>query len=196
MLAPRPLSASLASEHSKMKSTLPSFVGRFIDRVFRRRAADLVDPVARTREAYLAYLDAKRRWLLHLEACTLKDHLDLDFAVRNRFRLQLLYDERTALRLAILLRQDSARFESLKSLSEISQRVDKNWNDADNAAACIEDQMYRDIDEQISYLRTLENPSIGAPLAAVEKTSEYTQALRLLQKKMRAIDASLKNNAT
>ena len=178
-----------------MKSTPPNLVGRLIDSAFRRRAADIVDPVTRTREAYLAYLEAKRGWLLDLEACTLKDRPDLDFAVRNRFRLQLLYDERTALRLEYLLRRDPARFESVKSLSEISQRVDKNWNDNDNTAASTDDRMYRDIEEQISYLRSLENPSIGEPLAAVEKTSEYAQALRLLQEKMRAIDASLGKNA-
>ena len=178
-----------------MKSTLPSLVGRLIDTVFQRRAADIVEPVTRTREAYLTYLEAKRTWLLDLEACTLKDWPDLDFAIRNKFRLQLFYDERTALRLEYLLRRDPTRFESVKSLSDISQQVDTSWNENDNTAASTDDRMYRDIEEQISCLKALENLPIGEPLAALEKTSEYARALRLLQEKMREIDTALGKNA-
>jgi len=126
--------------------TLASLVDRLIQ-IFRRPAADIHDPVARTRDAYLAYLEAKRAWLLDLEIRTLRNRPELEFTVRNRFRLQLLYDKRTALRLEYLLRRDPRGFESVKSLSEISQQVEKNWNDIDNAVACTNDQIYQDIEE-------------------------------------------------
>jgi len=44
-------------------------------------------------------------------------------------------------------------------------------------------------------MRALENPSIHEPLAAVEKTSKYADALRLLQEKTPEIDPSLNKNA-
>lgn len=109
--------------------------------------------------------------------------------------MQLLYDERSAMRLQYFLRHDPSRLDIGGGLNALGKSLHEKWTESDTTSFVREDPQYAQVEEEIRLLRGQSWASIHEALAEVEKSPEYGKVLDEVQRRMREIDVFLRKYA-
>ena len=142
-------------------------------------------------------MDAVRDCLVVSERCYLKGWPDRKAAVQNAVRVVRLNCDLQLLRLEYLVREGSLEPATWKSISAISDRVWKDWENADETALKEKSQLYRDILAQLDAGRAMADPAATeGPIAGARGDPEYLKASENLRKKYWALDAQLQELAS
>lgn len=144
------------------------------------------------RNIFLEYLECKRELFGIAEACSVKGWPDRKSAIRNAYKLQFLFTEREALRLAYLIESGGFDDTACVSVSKISERLLQNWTDGDEKALLEQEARYKEIAQEVSYTEAiLDKGALREPFDAAGHDPEYRAALRMIQQKIRELDARL-----
>lgn len=144
------------------------------------------------RDIFLEYLECKRKFFGIAEACSVKGWPDRKSAILNAYKLQFLFNEREALRLAYLIESGGFDDTAWVSVSKISERLLQNWTDGDEKALLEQEVRYKAVAQEVSYTEAvLDKEALREPFDAAGRDPEYRAALGMVQQKIRELDARL-----
>jgi hypothetical protein len=164
-------------------------------RRFVNRRPPSSETLRRYREALVAYVGAKRGWLDEFEKCAIAAAPDAHEVIRDRFRLQSLYDQRLLRRFDYLAAHRRSWIGPVSSLSELTARIDSSFSELDRIRAAANDRTLHDLESEIDWLRAIPEASIREALSSAEGRAEYRGAVDRLRRRMGDIEASLLNKA-
>lgn len=129
------------------------------------------------RAIYREYLEWAKSLLMLAEKCSIKEWPDRTIALQKVFRLQVLYNEREALRFEYLIKGDMPDIVTWKSLTRINERLIKEWTEVEEAGLRESNSTYRDVLRGIADLEGKTNsPALDEPFQALTQNSSYREA--------------------
>jgi hypothetical protein len=129
------------------------------------------------RETYREYLEWAKSLLMLAEKCSIKEWPDRTLALQKVFRLQILYNEREALRFEYLIKGDMPDIMTRKSLTRINERLIKEWTEAEEAGLRESNSTYRDLLRGIADLEgKADSPALDEPFQTLTQNSDYRSA--------------------
>jgi hypothetical protein len=144
------------------------------------------------REIFLKYLKATRDFTVSAERCSIKVSPGQTIALQNAFRLQLLFNDRDALRFEYLLRGDALEILEMKSLYAMSDRLRQGWGGVEESDLRETNLNYVDVLRQIELLEgSLDSIALEEPLNAVKRDSDYQEARRVIAEKIQKFHKQL-----
>jgi len=147
---------------------------------------------ALVRDTYLEALKSTRDFMKVAELRSLEVWREHSVVLRNCFRLQDLLSEQRANRFEFLLKSRSFDCALFKSLDEIDQRLDKDWDTAEEGALKECNPHYRDICQEIGEIQSKwDSESLTAPLNAVEKDPQYRTARLALADRVQELQSRI-----
>jgi hypothetical protein len=112
--------------------------------------------------------------------------------LRNVFRLQILYNEREALRFEYFLRNCTSEVADFRSLSDISKRLLKDWNDHDEDGIKSGNSNYTTVLQGIVELEgKTDSPSLDKPFQALTQNPNYRNARLAFAKRIEELNEKL-----
>jgi hypothetical protein len=144
------------------------------------------------RNTYREYLEWARSLLTLAETCSTKEWPDRKHVLLNVFRLQILYNEREALRFEYLLGSNASDIVTRKSLSGINERLLKDWSEAEEAGLKASNSTYRDVSREIDDLEgKTDSLTLDEPFQALTRNSIYRDARLAFAKKIQQLNEKL-----
>jgi hypothetical protein len=144
------------------------------------------------REAYREYLEWAKSLLTLAETCSITESPDQEPVLRNVFRLQILYNEREALRFEYFLRNCTSEVADFRSLSDISKRLLKDWNDHDEDGIKSGNSNYTTVLQGIVELEgKTDSPSLDKPFQALTQNPNYRNARLAFAKRIEELNEKL-----
>jgi hypothetical protein len=144
------------------------------------------------REAYREYLEWAKSLLTLAETTSISESPDQEPVLRKVFRLQILYNEREALRFEYLLRKCTSEFADFKSLSDVSKRLLKDWSDHDEDGTKLVHSNYTTVLQGIVELEgKTDSPSLDKPFQALTQNPNYRKARLAFAERIKELNESL-----
>ncbi len=144
------------------------------------------------REAYREYLEWAKSLLTLAETCSITESPDQAPALRNVFKLQILYNEREALRFEYFLRNCTSEVADFRSLSDISKRLLKDWSDHDEDGIKSGNSNYTTVLQGIVELEgKTDSPSLDKPFQALTQNPNYRDARLAFAKRIEELNEKL-----
>jgi hypothetical protein len=138
------------------------------------------------------WLQAKDEMIAIAERCSMRGWPDRRLAIQNAFRLQILFNEREALRLEHLVGHEVLEIKTGTSLTSISERLTKEWNSTEEAELNRSSARYREVLLEIDRCQIQLDPdALDGPFKDVQRDRQYQAARRDIQRKQRDFDQEL-----
>ena len=132
---------------------------------------------ALVRDTYLKDMKSIREFMKLFEQRAILMSPDQEPVLRNCFRLQNLLIDQRLIRFKFLLKSMSLDCAIFKTLDELDQRLDKDWNAAEEGDLEKGNSHYSGLCQEIADIRSKwDAESLAAPLEAVEQDSRYRAA--------------------
>jgi hypothetical protein len=129
------------------------------------------------RKTYREYLEWAKSLLMLAERCSTEEWPDRRLALQKVFRLQVLYNEREALRFEYLIKGDAPDIVTRKSLTGINERLIKEWTEVEEVGLRESNSTYGDVLRGISELEgKTDSPALDEPFQTLTKNSSYRDA--------------------
>jgi hypothetical protein len=153
---------------------------------------DLEDRATTVGDIFRMYSESYRQFLEIAEQCAIKRSPNHKLMLQVTFGLQDVLNKRQALRFEYLLRGNTFVSEVWKSLSRISERLEKEWGEEEEAALK-KNKAYADVLREIEALQVKLDPAaITEPLHALERDSNYRDARLALADRVREFEKRLR----
>ena len=144
------------------------------------------------REAYREYLEWAKSLLVLAETSSVTESHDSEHALRNVFRLQILYNEREALRFEYVLRNCPSEVADCRSLSDIGMRLLKDWSDNDESGIKSGNSNYKTVLLGIEELEgKTDSPSLDRPFQALTQNPNYRKARLAFAERIKKLNERL-----
>ena len=157
-----------------------------------RDSKDIEDRATMVGRIFCEYGKSKREFITIAELCSVKGWPDRKVAIQKAFKLQILFDQRETMRFDHLLSRQAPEIAAYKSLSEISDRLTKQWNEGDEASIVGDSCTYRDVLHEIEICQaSLDSDALDGPFKAAQRDSEYLRARQILQEKLHSLNSQL-----
>jgi len=129
------------------------------------------------RATYREYLERAKSLLALAEKCSIQEWPDRTLVLQNVFRLQVLYNEREALRFEYLANGDMSDILTRRSLTGINERLIKDWTEGEEAGLRESNLTYRDVVRGIADLEgKADSPALDEPFQTLTQNSTYREA--------------------
>jgi hypothetical protein len=149
------------------------------------RATVVHDTYKKSVESYRQYLKIAERRAIELSP-------ERKLAWQTVFRLQRLLNERQASRFEYLFGRGKFDGVTWKSLSSITERLDKGWSEAEEADLKENVSSYRDASREIEDLQSnWDSNVLGDSSRVVDQDLQYSAARRALAERTRKLQARL-----
>lgn len=129
------------------------------------------------RGAYREYLEWAKSLLTLAETTSVSVSPTQEVVLRNVFRLQILYNEREALRFEYFFRKCSTEVAAFRSLSDLSERLIKDWSDDDEDGIKSGNSNYASVLQGIADLEgKTDSPALDKPFQTLTEDPNYRKA--------------------
>jgi hypothetical protein len=145
------------------------------------------------RSVYREYLEWAKSLLVFAETSSTKEWPDRKHVLLNVFRLQILYNEREALRFEYLLESNTPDIVTWKSLSRVNERLIKEWTEVEETGLKESNSAYRDVLRGIEDLEgKTDSLALDQPFQALTRNASYRDARRAFAKKIQQLNEKLR----
>lgn len=144
------------------------------------------------RDTYTKYVESYRKYLKAAERRAIELSPERKVAWQTVFRLQRLLNERQASRFEYLFGRGKFDDVTWKSLSSITERLDKGWSEAEEAELKENVSSYRDASLEIAEIQSnWDSNVLGGSSRIVDQDQQYSAARRALAERTRKLQARL-----
>jgi hypothetical protein len=144
------------------------------------------------RDAYREYLEWAKSLLTLAEKWSSEEWPDRRRELQNVFGLQILYNQREALRFEYLLESTAPDIVTWKSLSRINERLTKDWSEAEETGLKENNSTYKDVLQGIVDLEgKTDSPALDQPFQALTRNANYRDARQTFAKKIQQLNEKL-----
>jgi hypothetical protein len=144
-------------------------------------------------KTYREYLELAKSLLALSETCSIKEWPNRRTELSNAFKLQILYNEREALRFEYLLRNNDQELVTCRALSMIHDRLLKQWTATDETSIRESDLIYRDVLRGIQNLEgKTDSSSLNEPFQSLTRNALYQQARESFAERIKKFDEQLR----
>jgi hypothetical protein len=147
------------------------------------------------RGAMSEYLESQRQFMRTAETCSHRGWPDRGAILYYTWKCQQLYVHRQELRFEHVFSRGEFETGVWSSLSNITDRLDKNWSDIDESGVLSNNPAYKDLTTEISeaeYSRgSMDKDVREGPIQTLQQHSEYRAARQAIYEKVREFDRRL-----
>jgi len=144
------------------------------------------------REAYREYLEWARSLLTLAETISISESPTQEPVLRNVFRLQILYNEREALRFEHFLRKCTSEVADFRSLSDLSKRLLQDWTENDEDGVKSGNANYATVLQRIVELEgKTDSPSLDKPFQTLTQNPNYRKARLAFAQRIKELNERL-----
>jgi hypothetical protein len=158
--------------------------------------SDSSDRPATVRAGLRDYLDSQRQFMKIADTCSQKGWPDRGAVLYYTWECQKLYIQRQEIRFEHLFSRGEFESGVWKSLSSITDRLDKNWSDIDERGVVLGgNSAYEKLMAEITELEhsraSLDKDLLDGPLRALQRYAEYRTARQAIHDKVHEFDRRL-----
>jgi phenylpropionate dioxygenase-like ring-hydroxylating dioxygenase large terminal subunit len=146
-------------------------------------------------DVFSKYLESTREFWKTTQRRAMKGSRDWNPALQRAFRLQQVLIDRQALRFGYLLAGDALDSAGLRSLNDITVRLDQGWSEAEEARLIESNPTYEEVVREIKDIQSNWDPNILAePLQELQRDEKYHAARRALADKVQELEDQLRRS--
>jgi hypothetical protein len=144
------------------------------------------------RRIFRKYVNSYREYLKTAEQRSFELAPERKRAWQNVFRLQHLLNDCQALRFEYLSQRAKMDWDALRSLSSISDRLEKEWKKEEEEALLEINSTYKNFVEEIADIQSKWNPNaLGSSSRVVDQDQIYCDARQALAERTQKLEAQL-----
>jgi hypothetical protein len=146
-------------------------------------------------DVFRRYLECTREFWKVAQRSALKGSPAWKLPLQKAFRLQHVLIDRQALRFGYLLAGNTFDFAGLKSLNDITERLDQRWSEVEEVGLIGSNSFYRDVIQEIKDIQSSwDAKALAEPLQELQKDLKYCDARRALADKVQELDEHLRRH--
>lgn len=143
-------------------------------------------------EVFRKYLESTREFWKIAQRRAMNKSPDRKPALEKAFRLQEVLIDRQALRFGYLSTGDGLGSTGLKSLNDITERLDQRWSAIEEAGLIESNSFYSEVVREIGDIQSnWDSKALAEPLQALQKDEKYLDARRALADRVQKLDGQL-----
>jgi len=145
------------------------------------------------RRVFRQYINSYREYIEIAEKRSFELAPERKLEWQNVFRLQRLLNECRELRFEHLSQQATMDWASLRSLTSISERLDKDWRQEEEELLVVINANYKNVVKELADIQSKWNPNgLGNSTRVVDQDHIYCEALQALAERNKKLEAQLK----